>query len=276
MGQPKRKVLQEQGKNVPIFETDNVALNYEIRGTGQPLLMIAGTASDGASWAPLVPLLENRFRLILIDNRGSGQTRHSGPIRFDDMVDDCSALLDHLGISKTAVIGHSLGGFIGLALAARHPDSVSTLVTMGSGASAKSLTLLGDLATLYESDVPAELYFRLLFQFLFSAPFFADPTNIEAATRASMDYPFRQSPADFRRQIEMFDTMGPLDAAAIAAPVLAISGGADLLASPEDVARTHAGITTLKTVTIPDIGHSTHWEAPDRVAELVTTFLNAD
>ena len=261
---------------MPTLESETVSLHYEDRGAGQPLLLIAGTASDGASWAPLLPLLEKRFRLILIDNRGSGQTRHSGPIRFSEMVDDCSALLDHLGISKTAVIGHSLGGFIGLALAGRHPDSISKLITMGSGASAKSLALLGDLATLYESDVPAELYFRLLFQFLFSAPFFADPATIEAATRASMDYPFRQSPADFRRQIEMFDTMGPLDAATVTAPVLAISGGADLLASPEDVARTHAGIGRLRIVTIPDIGHSTHWEAPERVAELVTTFLGAD
>ena len=257
---------------MPILETDNAALYYEVRGDGPPLVLIAGTASDGASWAPLLPRLAQKFRLVLFDNRGSGQTRHSGPILFDDLVADCAALIDHLGIAPTAVLGHSLGGLIGLHLAARHPDKVSQLVTMGAGVSPKARTLLGDLATIYEGDRP-EIFFRLLFQFLFSAPFFADPAIVDNSVLASMDYPFRQSPVDFRRQVAMFETLGPLDAAGIAAPVLAIAGGADMLVPAGDVAAMHEGIGRLKRVTIADVGHSIHWEAADQVAERIEGFL---
>ena len=259
---------------MPIFQTDNAALNYEVRGKGPPLVLIAGTASDGASWAPLVPRLEQAFQLVLFDNRGCGQTRHAGPIRFDDMVADCAALIDHLGLAPTAVLSHSLGGLIGLQLAARHPDKVSRLVTMGAGVSLKASTLLGDLAAIYEGDRP-ELFFRLLFQFLFSAPFFADPAIADNSVQASMDYPFRQSPADFRRQVAMFETLGPIDTGKIATPVLAIAGGADILVPPGDVAAMHDGIAQLDTVIIPDVGHSIHWEAADQVAERIETFLGA-
>ena len=259
---------------MPILETENAALNYEIRGDGPPLLLIAGTASDGASWAPLLPRLEQRFRLVLFDNRGSGQTRHSGPILFDDMVADCATLIDHLGIAPTAVLGQSLGGLIGLHLTARHPGKVSKLVTMGAGVSPKAMTLLGDLATVYEGDQP-ELFFRLLFQFLFSSPFFADPAIVDNSVLASMDYPFRQSPADFRRQVDMFATYSPLATSAISAPVLAIAGGADMLVPPGDVAAMHEGIERLDRVTIADVGHSIHWEAAEQVAERIEGFLGA-
>ena len=64
---------------MPQFEHDRASIHYEIVGDGKPLLLIAGTASDGASWGPLLPLLPGR-QLILIDNRASGQTKVEGPI----------------------------------------------------------------------------------------------------------------------------------------------------------------------------------------------------
>ena len=59
---------------MPQFENNRASVHYEIMGEGRPLLLIAGTASDGASWGPLLPLLGGR-QLILIDNRGSGRTK---------------------------------------------------------------------------------------------------------------------------------------------------------------------------------------------------------
>ncbi len=260
---------------MPFLISGDAEIFYEVRGQGQPLLLIAGTASDGASWAPLLPLLEAQFQLILIDNRGSGRTRHEGPIRFEDMAGDCVRLIDHLGLGEVPVLGHSLGGLIGLHLAARHGEKVSALITMGAAGTQKSLMLLKDMAELYASDVAPQLFFRLLFQWLFSAPFFEDEDRVTAAAEASTAYQYRQSPDDMKRQVEMFETIPALDASAIAAPVLAIAGADDLLAPPEAVTEAHRGVHGLERVTLPGIGHSTHWEAPEKVAELVTGFLRA-
>src|SRR5437016_1164336 len=112
---------------MPQFDHDRASVHYDTAGSGPPLLLIAGTASDGASWGPLLPPLGGR-QLILIDNRGSGRTKVEGPIEIAEMVDDCAVLLDHLGLDAVDVVGHSLGGAIGLMLAERHPAKVKRLV----------------------------------------------------------------------------------------------------------------------------------------------------
>src|SRR5690242_10345059 len=111
---------------MPQFAHDRASIHYEIVGEGKPLLLIAGIASDSASWGPLLPLLSGR-QLILIDNRGCGQTKVEGPVEVAEMADDCAALVDHLGFGAVDVVGHSLGGHIALDMAARHPAQVTRL-----------------------------------------------------------------------------------------------------------------------------------------------------
>jgi pimeloyl-ACP methyl ester carboxylesterase len=258
---------------MPHFQSHDAAVHFQTIGSGAPLLLIAGTASDGASWGPLVPALSARFQLILIDNRGSGQTRHSGPISINDMVVDCANLLDHLGIASAAAVGHSLGGAIGLRLAARHPARVNRVVTLTAGApDARSRALFHDLARLYP-DVQPQLFFRLLYQFLFKPAFFENPDTLLAAAEASTNYPYRQSPADFSRQVAALDAVGPADLTTITAPVLAIAAELDRLMTPEAVFSGHSGVPNLRTTTIPRAGHSIHWDATEAVLAAVLPFL---
>jgi pimeloyl-ACP methyl ester carboxylesterase len=258
---------------MPDFDNNGARIHYELVGSGPPLLMIAGIASDGASWGPLTPLLAERHRLILIDNRGCGRTRAEGPLAIADMVGDCVALLERLGIAEASVVGHSLGGIIGLLIASRHPGRVRRLVTMTSGGiHPKTRTLFEDLARIYPRVEPQD-YFRLLFQWLFSEPFFANPASVAAAAAGSVLYPFRQSPADFARQVEALQTVPAIDKAAIACPVLALAAGRDLLGPPEAVMALHAGIADHRVEMIPDAAHSIHWEATEAVAQKVLGFL---
>ena len=258
---------------MPDFDNNGASVHYELVGSGPPLLMLAGTASDGASWKPLVPLLSGRYRLILIDNRGCGRTRSAGAITLDDMVDDAAALLDRLGIAEANVAGHSLGGGLGLFLAARRPDRVRRLVTMTTGPiSPKIFALFDDLVRVYR-DNPPETFFRLLYQWLFSEPFFPDPANVAGAAEASAAYPYRQSPEDFARQVAALGTGTRADLSTIRCPVLALAAGRDLLGPPEVVRALHAPIPDHRVEVIEDVGHSIHWEAPEAVADKVLAFL---
>lgn len=257
---------------MPQFDHQGASVHFEVLGEGPPLLLIAGTASDGASWGPLMPLLDGR-QLILIDNRGSGRTKVEGPLTHTDMVEDCAALIDHLGLGAVDVVGHSLGGFLGLWLAAVHPDKVKRLVTMGSGLiDARSKALFQDLSRLYFT-LPPQDFFRLLYPWLFSSPFFADPANVAAAAEASTAYAYRQSAGDFARQVAAMDRPIQVNLATIACPVLAIAGDGDLLASPAAVAAGHASISSHRLVIIPNAAHSIHWEQPQAVADAIRSFL---
>ncbi len=257
---------------MPQFQNGAASVHYEITGSGRPLLLIAGTASDSASWGPLLPLLPDR-QLILIDNRGSGRTKVEGPITHGEMIGDCAALIDYLSLGAIDVVGHSLGGFLALGLATTHPGKVKRLVTLGSGAiSPKGRAVFKELARLY-FILPPEDWFRLLYPWLFSDPFFTDEARINAAAAASTAYEFRQSPGDFARQIAAIDSYTPLDFGTIKCEVLAISGDLDLLSPPGSVEGLHVRIPQLTHETIPNAAHSLHWEAPQSVATAIRGFL---
>ena len=257
---------------MPQFENDRASIHYEILGEGPPLLLIAGTASDGASWGPLLPLLPGR-QLILIDNRGSGRTRVEGPIEASEMADDCAALIAHLGLGAVDVVGHSLGGSIGLLLAATHPDQVKRLVTLTSGTiSNAGRVLFEDMARLYFTMVPDD-WFRLLFQWLFSDPFFAEEANVAAAAAGSTAYAFRQSPGDFARQVAAIGRFPAVDLGRVKCPVLAVAAELDLLAPVAAVKAMHAGVAGAQYATIAGAAHSVHWEKPTETAAAIRGFL---
>ena len=257
---------------MPQFQNGPASVHYEIVGDGTPVLMIAGTASDGASWGPLLPLLAGR-QLILIDNRASGQTKVEGQIEVADMVADCAALLDHLRLEQVDVVGHSLGGFLGLALAALHPTRVNRLVTMGAGTmSPKARVLFRDLSRLYFTAPPND-WFRLLYQWLFSTPFFADEASVAEAAAASTAYAHRQSPGDFARQVAAIDRGMMVDLSAVTCEVLALSGDLDLLAPAGAVEELHGKVPRFTHERIINAAHSLHWEAPAAVAREINGFL---
>lgn len=258
---------------MPEFIRDAASIHYDIIGSGPPLLLIAGTASDGASWGPLLPLLPGR-QLILIDNRGSGRTRVEGPLSHSDMIEDCAALIDHLQLGAVDVVGHSLGAYLGLGLAARHPDKVKRLVSLSLGfIDARTKAVFSDLSRLYFT-LPPEDYFRLLYPWLFSNPFFENPDVVTAAARASTDYPFRQSPGDFARQIAALERPAQIDFSAISCPVLAMTGSLDLLAPPAATSGAHAAIPNHRLTVIEGAAHSIHWERPAETATALLEFLN--
>ena len=236
---------------MPQLERPGASIHYEMLGTGPPLLLLAGIASDGASWGPLLPLLQGRYQLILMDNRGAGQTTSEGDFLGPDMVEDCVALLDHLGLPEAFVVGHSMGGMLGQRLAASHPGRVKALVTMccSDRIGPKERVLFQDMAKLYVEMAPRpKPWFRLLFQWLFSDTFFESEKNVEAAADASVAYTYRQSPKDFARQVRALEQLPEVDLRAIRCPVLAIAAEEDLLILPEVVEAGHQGIADLRLV----------------------------
>jgi aminoacrylate hydrolase len=136
----------------------------------------------------------------------------------------------------------------------------------------KIRALFDELLRVYETG-PPQVYFRLLYQWLFSESFFADTANVAAAAEASTAYPYRQSPADFARQVDALERPPLIDRAAIRCPVLALAAGRDLLGPPEAVRALHAAIPDYRVEVIADAAHSIHWEATEAVAEKVLAFL---
>jgi pimeloyl-ACP methyl ester carboxylesterase len=110
---------------------DGAELEFEVTGTGEPVLLIHG-ALIAEAYAPLCaePAL-NRYRLVRLHRRGyAGSSPARAPFSLADQADDCRALLRHLGIERAHVVGHSSGAVIALRLALDAPEVVHSLVLL--------------------------------------------------------------------------------------------------------------------------------------------------
>ncbi|MFN4101020.1 MAG: alpha/beta fold hydrolase [Pararhodobacter sp.] len=262
---------------MPQLSLPDVTLHYEIDGDGPPLMLIAGTASDSASWGPLVAPLAGHFTVIRPDNRSTGRTRPvDAPLSLDLWAADALALADHLGLGPVAVAGHSLGGMIALTMAAMAPAKVSRLALLASApvSVARNVALFDLILRLRAEGQPPDLWLRAFLPWLFHPRFFELPGQLDAAIAQSLAYPHAQAPQAMAAQVAVLRTS---DTSALTAqircPTLALLAENDLL-MPLDTAREAlSDISRLRLEKIPASGHSLHWDAPGATLAALIPFL---
>ena len=114
---------------MPYADTNGIKLYYEEYGKGEPVVLIHGLGSSLESWATQVPIYSEHFRVIAIDNRGSGRSeKPDHPYTMEQMADDAAGLLDFLGIEKAHFIGKSMGGMICQWVGIKYPERTNRLV----------------------------------------------------------------------------------------------------------------------------------------------------
>lgn len=114
---------------MPYTYSGRVRVYWEEQGHGEPLLMIMGLGFSMKMWQNLRPLLAERFRIIVFDNRGVGNTDSTlAPFSVRTMADDAAAVLNAAGVDSAHVFGVSMGGMIAQELVLSHPGRVRKLV----------------------------------------------------------------------------------------------------------------------------------------------------
>ena len=119
---------------MPRVDVNGVSINYAVEGEGEPLLLIPYLAADHACYAFQLPEYTAQFQCISVDLPGSGES--DKPARGYSLAhhgEDLEGLLDHFGLRKAVLIGHSLGAHIALRFAATRPARVSKLVLVDGG-----------------------------------------------------------------------------------------------------------------------------------------------
>ncbi|GHF29254.1 alpha/beta hydrolase [Streptomyces mashuensis] len=109
---------------------DGAALHYEVRGAGEPLVLLSGQANDHHWWDAVRPAFEAEFTTVVMDYRGTGASDRPGTDTYSTpgFARDVLAVLDHAGIGRAHVYGTSMGGRVAQWLAAGHPGRVGRLV----------------------------------------------------------------------------------------------------------------------------------------------------
>ena len=112
---------------------NGIKLYYEIHGSGKPLVLLHGGLGAIEMFGPNLQALAKGRQVIGVDLQGHGRTADiDRPLSVLYMADDVAALIKHLGITRTDVMGYSLGGGVALQIAIRHPEVVNKLVVVST------------------------------------------------------------------------------------------------------------------------------------------------
>ena len=110
-------------------DVNGLSLYYCEHGSGEPLVLLHGGFGSGEMFGPVLPALAEHRRIIAVDLQAHGRTADvARPLRFETMADDVAALIGHLGLVRSDVMGVSMGGAVALRTAIQHPEAVDRLV----------------------------------------------------------------------------------------------------------------------------------------------------
>jgi len=127
---------QESGK----IRVDDIDVYYEIHGDGEPLLLVEGLGYSTWMWFKQIPDLSREYKVIVFDNRGTGNTdKPDMEYTIEMMADDAAGLLRALDIESAHVLGVSMGGFIAQEMAIRHPLIVRSLTLVSTSFSGREI-----------------------------------------------------------------------------------------------------------------------------------------
>jgi pimeloyl-ACP methyl ester carboxylesterase len=117
----------------------NTKISYTDEGKGTAVVLLHGFLENKTMWKAFMPELVKKHRIITIDLLGHGETECLGYVHvMEDQADMVYALMLYLKIRKIVLVGHSMGGYVGLAFAELYPDHVKGLFLMNSTSRADS------------------------------------------------------------------------------------------------------------------------------------------
>ena len=120
------------------IKVQNLQLHVRVFGKGTPLLLGHGLICSGSMFDAIAHKLKDRFKLVIPDFRGHGQSESAlSAWTLDDLVEDYKAITDVLQLNSVIHVGFSMGGMVSLRYALKYPQNVKALILIGTSADAE-------------------------------------------------------------------------------------------------------------------------------------------
>jgi pimeloyl-ACP methyl ester carboxylesterase len=262
---------------MPFLSLPSLNLYYEEAGTGPETLVF----SHGLLWShrmfeAQVAELSKSYRVISYDHRGQGKSEVKGPFDMDTVAADAAALIQNLVGGPVHFIGLSMGGFVGMRLAARHPELIKSLVLLETSANAEPLENLPQYKLLngivrWIGIIPPIA--NKVMKIMFAHSWLQNSENRDSIRRWKKELSSNKKsitgPVEgviYRKGVE--EELGN-----IFCPTLVIVGDEDVATTPEKAAFIQKGIKGATLELIKGAGHSSCIEKPQEVNRLLKDWL---
>ena len=265
---------------MPTIQANGVELFYKESGSGPETIVFShGLLMDHAMFEPQRAAFEGRYRVIAYDHRGQGQSADPGRgYDMDTLTQDAAALIEALKAAPCHFAGLSMGGFVGMRLAARRPELVRTLTLMHTGAQ-KEATMsrlrYGFLAQLVKVMGTAP-FTGIAVKELFGSTTRNTREQVKRAVLDAWTDKLRRRPKNIAQSILAVmnrTEFSTTELAAIRCPTLVIAGEDDTAQPPANQEKLAAAIPNAKVVRIPGAGHSSSLEQPQAVIAAMRELL---
>lgn len=280
-------------------QVNNINIYYEMHGKGEPLLLVEGLGYSSWMWFKQIPDFSREYKVIVLDNRGVGDTdKPDMEYTMEMMADDAAGVLKALGIESAHVLGVSMGGFIAQEMAINYPDMVKSLALVSTSFSGRDImhrgssSLFGTFAGLWEL-MPAMLEFsgkantpmansfgltpekkiRYGLSLAFTPEYFNNH-NEEVDRIVEWRFANPQPLYAWKRQLIAGMKFDATDRVyQIIAPTLVVTGSEDRVVPPESSKRLAEKIPNSRFVEVQGTGHLPFIEQAEEFNKMVLSFL---
>jgi 3-oxoadipate enol-lactonase len=262
---------------MPRIKSDDAEISYLILGSGPPLVLLHPFPVHHEFWLPAAQALASRYKVILPDLRGHGDSDiGEGPATMDKHVSDIARVLDHAEVGRAAFAGVSIGGYILFEFCRRLRARVAALTLINTKAGADSpearaarLKTANDVI-----DQGTEPFFESMLPKLLGKTTHATrPDLVDGALQMMR----KMSPEDVamvqRGMAERADSGATLKS--INVPTLIVTGDEDIMTGLPEAEFMHQNISGSQIKVIPKAGHYSAWEKPEEVGLILRQFFDS-
>jgi pimeloyl-ACP methyl ester carboxylesterase len=264
---------------MPWIEIADARLHYVDEGAAAETIVFAhGLLWSGEMFRPQIDALKSRYRCIAWDHRGQGRSSVTrGGYDMETLTGDAARLIERLGAAPCHFVGLSMGGFVGMRLAARRPELVRSLVLLATAADPEPrrnvprYALLSAIARTIGLAPVVEPVMKILF----GGAFLADPARADLRD-------------ELRARLRSVDRVGAVRAtwgvilrrgvehelSRVRVPTLILAGEDDRAIATARARRTAERIPRARLQTIPRAGHTSTLEEPEAVTRAISEFIS--
>jgi pimeloyl-ACP methyl ester carboxylesterase len=271
-------LYQSSNKSAPTWKFGEINLKTGIRmhyaeqgdASGEPIILIHGFTDSWFSYSRVLPLLDKKYRVFALDQRGHGDSdRPEKGYAMKNFAADVVAFMDAKNITKATIVGHSMGSFVAMQTVLDAPQRIEKLVLIGTATTARNDVTLDLQKTVNNLKDPLDENFVRDFQVSTSAQTLPEEF-IDGVVKQSLKLPARVWQAalagviaeDYKPKLGRIKT-----------PTLILWGDRENIFSrgEQDLLKAKIADSTLKIYA--ETGHSPHWERPDIFVRDLNEFL---
>jgi pimeloyl-ACP methyl ester carboxylesterase len=235
---------------------NGIQMYYAVFGAGDPVLLIHGGLGHADIWTSQVATLSKTHKVIVADSRGHGRsTRTEQPYGYDLMASDYLALLDYLKIDKTALVGWSDGGIIGIDIALHHPERLTRLFAQAANVTTDGVDpgVMTNKTFAAYIDRSGRDYKKMS----------KTPDQYDAFV-AQISHMWESEPAWTKEQLGKIST-----------PTAIVAGDHDEAIKREHTEYMASAIPGAKLIILPNASHFAMLQAPDEYSQAAPDFIDS-